>query len=171
MKLLDEILSDYPRIWEYYKHETGERGRAPKYAQRYPVPMGTLSMVLDFHKWTHSNSKLVSEVIAIRLPCNVQPSASGPDPLVIARLVWLTKVWSNLEVVDKNLAKTLDGEVDHWSLKIRQRLQGAAPYKYLSGATCQYCATRSVVQYEDSLMCINAECRDPMTGEWRTWQM
>ena len=166
-----ELLGDYPRLWEFMDAKSPNSERSSKYARRYPLSVSLLSTAFEFHKWTHSNSKLVSEVIAIRLPCNVQPSASGPDPLVIARLTWLTKVWSNLESVDKNLAKTLDGEVDHWSMKIRQRLQGANPYKYLSGATCQHCQTRSVVQYENSLMCINAECRDPMTGEWRTWQM
>jgi len=132
-----ELIGDYPRLWEFMDAKSPNAERSSKYARRYPLSVSVLSTALEFNKWTHQNSRLVSQVLVIPLPCNVQPSASGPDPLVIARLLWLTKVWSNLESIDKSLAKTLDGEVDHWSMKIRHRLQGALPYKYLSGATTQ----------------------------------
>ena len=72
MKLLDEILSDYPRIWNFYKQDSGDKQRQPKYAQRYPLPLGTLSMVLDFHKWVNQSSLEVADKTGIELSNHIK---------------------------------------------------------------------------------------------------
>lgn len=169
---IKELIGDYPRLWEFIDAPpTHTEGSSNKHARRYPLSIGVLSTALEFNKWTIRTTNLVAEVIAIPCPRNANQSNAGPDPLVISRLNWFSKAWDTLESRDKNLAKTLDKEVEKWSWKIRSRFDGAEAYKYLSAATCQYCGSRSIVKYQDSLMCINNECRDPMTGEWRTWQV
>ena len=170
MKLLDEILSDYPRIWEYYKHETGERGRAPKYAQRYPVPLGTLSMVLDFHKWTHATAHLVAESVGLELPNHVRRTEVGPDPVVMFRINWLSISWHAVEQ-RKSLAKTLGDEIGQWHTRIRVKVNDADLYSYESTTLCQGCNHRSVVRMNDKFLCVNTACKNPLTGEWLTWQV
>ena len=88
MKLLEEILSDYPRVWEYYKHGNVEVTRGPKFSQRYPLPLGTLSMIIDFHKWTHRTTYLVASEIQQALPVAVRKTEVGPCPLVMSRIQW-----------------------------------------------------------------------------------
>tara|TARA_R110000868_G_scaffold74293_5_gene214774 strand:+ start:4983 stop:5501 length:519 start_codon:yes stop_codon:yes gene_type:complete len=171
MKLLDEILSDYPRVWEYYKHDTGDRGRAPKYAQRYPLPMGTLSMILDFHKWTHATAHLVSETIGLELPNNVKRTEVGPDPVVMFRINWLSIVWTTVEQKQKTLAKTLGDEVGQWHTRIRVKVNDADVYTYEASTLCQGCQHRSVVRMNDRFICVNTACRNILTGEWLTWQV
>jgi hypothetical protein len=34
---------------------------------------------------------------------------------------------------------------------------------------CQSCFHRSVVRMNDIFICVNVQCRNPMTGKWRTW--
>jgi hypothetical protein len=171
MKLLDEILSDYPRVWEYYKHDTGDRGRAPKYAQRYPLPMGTLSMILDFHKWTHATAHLVSDTIGLELPNNVKRTEVGPDPVVMFRINWLSIVWTTVEQKQKTLAKTLGDEVGQWHTRIRVKVNDADVYTYEASTLCQGCQHRSVVRMNDRFICVNTACRNILTGEWLTWQV
>lgn len=170
-QVIKELIGDYPRLWEFMDAQPPHQEGSAKFARRYPLSIAVLSTALEFNRWVIQTSRLVEEVAGIPCPRNIPTSNSGPDTMVIARLNWLSKSWDALESRDKDLAKTLDKEVDYWTMKIRARFQGATSYKYLSGATCQYCSSRSVVKYENSLMCINQECRDPMTGEWRTWQV
>lgn len=171
MKLLEEILSDYPRIWEFYKQDDGERGRGPKYAQRYPMPMGTLSMIVDFHKWVHTTARLVAETVAIELPNTVRKVGVGPDPVVMFRINWLDTNWSLIQSRQKSLAKTLGDEVGHWHTKIRVRVNDADLYAYQPETSCQSCLHRSVVRMNDKLICVNVACRNPLTGEFLTWQI
>lgn len=170
MRLLDEILSEYPRVWNYYKQDTGERGRAPKYAQRYPVPIGTLSMIIDFHKWTHKTARLVSNETGIELPNYVRKVGVGPDPVVMFRIQWLSNNWVQVETKRKSLAKTLGDEVTHWHTRIRLKVNDGDIYTYESNTLCQSCLNRSVVRMNDKFICVNIDCRNPLTGEWRTWQ-
>ena len=106
MKLLEEILSDYPRVWEYYKHDSGDKGRAPKFSQRYPLPLGTLSMILDFHKWTHRTTYLVAGELQQALPVPVRKTEVGPCPLVMSRIRWLDYSWEDVVRKRKSLSKT-----------------------------------------------------------------
>lgn len=170
MKLLEEILSDYPRIWNYYKHDTGEKSRGPKYAQRYPVPMGTLSLIIDFHKWTHKTAHLVSESTGLELPNHVRRTEVGPSPVVMFRLQWLNNNWGNVESKRKTLAKTLGDEIIHWHTRIRVKVNDGDIYTYQSETICEFCLHRSVVRMNDKFVCVNVACRNPITGEWRTWQ-
>lgn len=168
---IKELLGNYPRLWEFIDAKSPHIEGSTRFARRYPLSISILNTALEFNKWTHQTTHLVSEVTKSKRPENIRKSSAGPDPLVIARLMWLTKIWEELERVDKSLAKTLTSEVNSWTYKIQYKFQGANPYKYLSGATCQSCNTKSVVRYENKLMCINDLCRDPMTGEWKTWEM
>jgi hypothetical protein len=171
MKLLDEILSDYPRVWEFYKHNSGERERSPKHAQRYPLPMATLSMIVDFHKWTHKTAVLVSETVGVELPNHVRKIGVGPDPVVMFRINWLSNTWNAVEQRQKSLAKTLGNEIIHWHTVIRVKVNDADVYSYETTTICNSCLHRSVVRMNESLICVNSACRNPLTGEWRTWQV
>lgn len=170
MKLLEEILSDYPRIWNYYKHDTGEKSRGPKYAQRYPVPIGTLSLIIDFHKWTHRTAYLVSSETGIQLTDIVKRTEVGPSPVVMYRLQWLNNNWGKLETQRKSLAKTLSDEVLHWHTRIRVKVNDGDIYTYESTVVCEHCSHRSVMRMNDRFICVNISCKNLLTGEWRTWQ-
>lgn len=170
MKLLEEILSDYPRIWNFYKHDLGEHSRGMKYAQRYPMPMGTLSLIIDFHKWTHRTSSLVSQEIGQPIPNDIRKTEVGPCPVVMYRIQWLNDAWSDMERKRKSLARTLGDEVLHWHTRIRVKVNDGDTYAYESTMKCDRCDHRSVVRINDTFVCVNIGCRNPMTGEWRQWQ-
>lgn len=169
MKLLEEILSDYPRVWEYYKHDSGEKGRAPKFSQRYPLPLGTLSMMLDFHKWTHKTTYFVASEIQQALPVPVRKTEVGPCPLVMSRIEWLNLVWEDIVRKRKSLSKTLGDEVIHWHTRIRVKVNDGDTYTYESEMACESCAHRSVMRINDKFVCVNTGCKNPLTGEFRTW--
>jgi hypothetical protein len=169
MKLLEEILSDYPRVWEYYKHDSGEKGRAPKFSQRYPLPLGTLSMMLDFHKWTHKTTYFVASEIQQALPVPVRKTEVGPCPLVMSRIEWLNLVWEDIVRKRKSLSKTLGDEVIHWHTRIRVKVNDGDTYTYESEMVCGQCAHKSVMRINDMFVCVNTACKDPMTGKLRTW--
>jgi hypothetical protein len=171
VKLLDEILSDYPRVWEYYKHNTHERTNAPKYTQRYPLPLATLSMMIDFHKWTHATSKLFAETTGMDLPIHIKRTEVGPCPLVMFRLNWISNSWSVLQSKQKSLSETLGGEIGQWHTRIRVKVNDGDTYTYEAQMSCQSCNHRSVVRINDNLICVNSACRNPMTGEWLSWQV
>lgn len=169
MKLLDEILSDYPRIWNFYKQDSGDKQRQPKYAQRYPLPLGTLSMVLDFHKWVHETSLIVANRTGIELSNHIKKTAVGPDPVVMYRVQWLSNNWNLLESKRKHLAKDLGNEIVQWHTRIRVKVNDGDIYEYQSTIICDCCLHRSVVRMNDILICVNVQCRNPLTGAWRTW--
>jgi hypothetical protein len=171
MKLLEEILSDYPRIWEFYKQDISERERTPKHAQRYPLPLGTLSMIIDFHKWTHATTRLVSSEIGIEVPNHIRKVGVGPDPVVMFRIHWIDANWNAIETRRKSLAKTLGGEVEQWHTRIRVKVNDADIYAYQSDTFCQSCFHRSVVRMNNTYICVNVACRNPLTGEFLTWQI
>lgn len=169
MKLLEEILNDYPRVWEFYRHDTGEKGRAPKFAQRYPLPLGTISMILDFHTWTHRTAYLVASELGVTLPNDVRKTEVGPCPVVMFRIDWLNKNWSNVERKKKSLAKTLGDDVVHWHTRIRVKVNDADTYAYESTMLCTQCSHKSVMRWNERYVCVNPACRNPLTGEVRTW--
>ena len=171
VRLLDEILSDYPRIWEFYKQNDGDKARAPKYAQRYPVPMGTLSMIIDFHDWVHLSSKLISDSAKIELSNHIRKTEIGPCPVVMYRIHWLSNTWQTIEQRQKSLAKTLGDEVGQWHTRIRVKVNDADIYAYDPQMICQGCNHRSVVRMNDRFICVNTACRNIMTGEWSSWQV
>jgi hypothetical protein len=170
MKLLDELLSDYPRVWEFYKHDTGEKSRTPKFAQRYPLPLGTISMILDFHNWTHKTAHLVSDELGVTLPNHVRKTEVGPCPVVMFRIQWLNNTWSHLEQKRKSLSKTLGDEVVHWHTRIRVKVNDGDTYTYESEMICHNCSNRSVMRINERYICVNTICRNPMTGEVLSWQ-
>ena len=170
MKLLDEILSDYPRIWNFYRQDIGEKQRQPKYAQRYPLPLGTLSMILDFHKWVNESSLSLADKTGIELSNNIRKTAVGPDPVVMYRIQWLSNNWSSIENKQKHLAKILGNEIIHWHTRIRVKVNDGDIYEYQSTILCEQCTHKSVVRINDIFLCVNVECRNPLTGKWRTWQ-
>jgi hypothetical protein len=171
MKLLDEILSDYPRIWNFYRQDIGEKQRQPKYAQRYPLPLGTLSMILDFHKWVNESSLSLADKTGIELSNNIRKTAVGPDPVVMYRIQWLSNNWSSIENKQKHLAKILGNEIIHWHTRIRVKVNDGDIYEYQSTILCEQCTHKSVVRINDIFLCVNVECRNPLTGKWRTWQI
>lgn len=171
MKLLEEILNDYPRVWEFYRHDTGEKARTPKFAQRYPLPLGTISMILDFHKWTHATAILVSQEIGVTLPNDVRKTEVGPCPVVMFRLDWMNKNWSSVERKRKSLAKTLSDDVVHWHTRIRVKVNDGDTYSYDPSVFCQNCNHRSAVRWNDRYICVNPACRHPLTGEVLSWQI
>lgn len=169
MKLLQEILNDYPRIWEFYKHNSaGEKTNTPKYTQRYPVPISTLSMIIDFHKWTHATAHLVNETTGIELPNHVRRTEVGPDPVVMFRINWIDINW---HAINKSLADTLSGEIVQWHTRIRIKVNDADVYSYQPSVMCSSCNHRSVMRINDEFICVNSACRDIMTGEVRRWQI
>jgi hypothetical protein len=169
MKLLDEILSDYPRIWEFYRNDLQEKARGPKFSQRYPLPIGTLSMVMDFHKWTYKTTNIVAEELGQVFANEVRKTGIGPCPTIMSRLLWINSQWSNIERKRKSLARTLGDEILHWHTRIRVKVNDGDIYTYDSAMLCQQCAHASVVRMNDSFVCVNIECRDPLTGAWRKW--
>jgi len=169
LKLLDEILSDYPRIWNFYKQDSGDKQRQPKYAQRYPLPLGTLSMVLDFHKWVNQSALEVADKTGIELSNHIRKTPVGPNPVIMYRLQWLSNHWSAIENKQKHLAKYLGNEIVQWHTRIRVKVNDGDIYEYQSAVICQTCFHRSVVRINDTLICVNIECRNPLTGKWRTW--
>lgn len=169
MKLLEEILSDYPRVWEYYKHDTGEKNRGPKFSQRYPLPLGTLSMIIDFHKWTHKTAYLVAGELQQALPVTVRRTEVGPCPLVMSRIRWLDYSWEEIVRKRKSLSKTLGDEIVHWHTRIRIKVNDGDTYTYESEMLCGQCAHKSVMRINDRFVCVNTGCKNPMTGEFRTW--
>lgn len=170
MKLLEEILNDYPRVWEYYRQDLQEKSRGPKFSQRYPLPIGTLSMIIDFHKWTHKTTNLVSEEIAQPLDMNIRKIGVGPCPTVMYRIWWLNEHWRDIQNKRKSLAKTLGDEILHWHTRIRVKVNDGDLYAYDSAIVCTQCQHASVVRKNDFFICVNIACRDPMTGAWRQWQ-
>jgi hypothetical protein len=171
VRLLDEILSDYPRIWEFYKQNDGDKGRAPKYAQRYPMPMGTLSMIIDFHEWTHYTAKLISKTIKTELPNNIRKIEVGPCPVIMFRVKWVGNNWHTLKQRHKSLAETLGDEVTNWHTRIRVKVNDGDTYTYQAETVCDNCSHRSVVRINDRFLCVNIGCRNPMSGEWLSWQV
>jgi hypothetical protein len=169
MKLLEEILSDYPRVWEYYKHDAGEKNRGPKFSQRYPLPLATLSMILDFHKWTHKTTYLVAGELQQALPVPVRRTDVGPCPLVMSRIRWLDYSWEEIVRKRKSLSKTLGDEIVHWHTRIRIKVNDGDTYTYESEMACESCAHRSVMRINDKFVCVNTGCKNPLTGEFRTW--
>lgn len=169
-RLLEEIVSDYPRVWEFYKHDTNEKTRGPKFSQRYPLPVGTISMIMDFHKWTHKTTYLVAGTLQQELPVPVGRTEVGPNPLVMARLKWMSYQWDNLNRRNKSLAKTLGDEVLDWHTRIRIKVNDGDFYSYDSTIICDSCSHASVVAMNDTYICVNVACRNPLTGEWRKWQ-
>lgn len=167
---IDELLGDYPKIWHFYKQDYGDRGRSEKYAQRYPLPINTLSLIIDFHKWTHSTARLVSDYIGIPVPKNAKPSEAGPCPLVIVRLHWLKNSWGDVQN-HKSLARTLGGEVVQWQTKIRGRVNDGDLYSYTAAVICERCQSRTVMRVNDRYLCVNSNCRDKFTGEWFSWEI
>jgi len=168
--LLKDIVSEYPRIWEFYKINDGERVKTMKHQQRYPLPIDTLSMVLDFHKWTHYTASLFSDVTGLELPNHIKKTAVGPDPVVIYKLTWIGDYWSNLENSNKHLAKTLTTEIINWQTQIKRRVNDGDIYVYLPTEVCQACFHHSVMRINDVFICVNTACRDLMTGEVRRWK-
>lgn len=164
MKMLEEILSDYPRIWEFYRNDSGDKTRTPKFAQRYPLPLATISMVIDFHTWTHATAKLVSSEIGIDLSNHVRKTAVGPDPVVMYRLHWLNQQWVVLENRKKSLAKTLTDDIIGWHTKIRGKVNDGDTYAYDPVLVCNRCFHRSIVRYNEGFLCVNPACKDPLTG-------
>ena len=171
MKLLDEIISDYPRVWEYYKQANTDRSRAPKYSQRYPLPIATLSMMIDFHKWTHATCKLVAEVVDIELPNDIKKTEVGPCPLVLYRLAWLNKNWSHIQNRQKHLSETLHVEVSKWHLRIKTKVNDGDSWHYETTMSCIHCSLKSVMRKEETYICVNSACRNPMTNEVLSWQI
>ena len=170
MKLLQEMLSDYPRVWEFYKQDLQEKSRGPKFSQRYPLPIGTLSMIIDFHKWTHRTSNLVASETGIPLDNTVRKTGIGPCPTVMYRLSWMNQNWHNIETKRKSLARTLGDEILGWHTRIRVKVNDGDYYAYDSAVICESCDHASVVRKNDSFICVNIACRNPITGEWRQWQ-
>jgi hypothetical protein len=170
VRLLEEILSDYPRIWEFYKQNDGEKARAPKYAQRYPVPIGTLSLIIDFHDWVHQSSKLISDSAKIELSNHVKKTEVGPCPVVMFRVKWISNHWHILKQRNKSLSETLGDEVTNWHTRIRVRVNDGDTYTYQTEMLCIQCVHRSVVRINDTFLCVNTACRNVMTGEWLKWQ-
>lgn len=168
---LKQLLGDYPRLWEFMDSKNNNNERSVRNARRYPLNISVVSTALEFHLWTHKTAILVASATGLPLPNRYSHSMAGPDPSVMERLNWLATIWDTLETREKSLCKTLSADIDKWSIKIRSRFEGADSYKYLAGAMCSSCKCRSVVQYHKSLMCINVDCRDPLTGEWRTWEV
>lgn len=167
---LEELLGDYPKIWHFYKQNNGESGRSEKYAQRYPLPISTLSLIIDFHKWTHATCHLVNDYTGLPVPRNARPSEAGPCPLVIVRLHWLLNCWNTIEA-HKSLSKTLGGEVVQWQTRIRSRVNDGDDYSYTSTVICRRCESRTVMRVKDKYLCVNANCRDKFTGEWFSWEI
>jgi hypothetical protein len=164
MKMLEEILNDYPRIWEFYKNDNSEKTRAPKFAQRYPLPMATLSMIIDFEKWTHKTTLLVSSEIGIQLPNHVRKTEVGPNPVVMYRLHWLNQQWSVVENRKKSLAKTLSDDIIEWHTRIRVKVNDGNTYAYDPVLICNRCFHRSIVRFNDGYLCVNPACKNPLTG-------
>lgn len=171
MRLLDEVLSDYPRVWNYYKHDTGDKARTPKFAQRYPLPLATLSMMLDFHKWTHKSAYLCAGALQQALPVSPPRTETGPCPIVMVRLRWMSHNWNELTRKNKSLSKTLGDETLHWHTRIRVKVNDGDHYSYDPAIKCTSCGNSTVVQMNDLGVCVNVACRNPMTGEWRSWQI
>lgn len=167
---LEELLGDYPKIWHFYKQNTGDYGRSEKYAQRYPLPISTLSLIIDFHKWTHATCHLVNDYTGLPVPRNARPSEAGPCPLVIVRLHWLLNCWTTIEA-HKSLSKTLGGEVVQWQTRIRSRVNDGDEYSYTAAVICHRCQSRTVMRVKDKYLCVNSNCRDKFTGEWFSWEI
>lgn len=167
---LEELLGDYPKIWYFYKQDFGDKGRSEKYAQRYPLPINTLSLILDFHKWTHATARIVNEHTGLPIPRNARPSQAGPCPLVISRLHWLMNCWNTVEA-NKSLAKTLGDEVVKWQTRIKSRVNDGDVYSYTAAVICQRCHSRTIMRVNDRYLCVNADCRDRFTGEWFSWEI
>lgn len=169
-RLLEEIISDYPRVWEFYKHHNEEKSRNPKFSQRYPLPLGTISMMVDFHKWTHNTTYLVAGTLQQDLPVTVRRTEVGPNPLVLHKLKWMMNKWDDLQRKNKSLAQTLGNEVLDWHTRIRVKVNDGDFYSYDSSIICDGCSHASVMAVNDLYVCVNVACRNPLTGEWRKWQ-
>ena len=167
--LLDEILSDYPRIWNFYKQDEGDKARAPKYAQRYPLPIGTLSMIIEFHKWVNESATSVSKVTGIELLNHIKKIGVGPNPVVMYRIQWLSTNWHVITSKQKHISKSLSNEITNWHTRIRVKVNDGDTYAYQSTMVCNACSHRSVMRINDTFLCVNVECRNPLTGKWRTW--
>lgn len=171
VKLLDEILSDYPRVWQFYKRNDGERVRTSRHAQRYPLPIATISMVLEFHSWTHETTQLVSDVVGLVMPAPVRKTETGPCPSVMSKIKWLNNSWSDLESQQKHLAGDLHHEILGWHTRIRAKVNDADVYAYDPGKVCDVCGHASIVRMGNKLICIANDCRNKMTGEYRSWEI
>ena len=170
-KLIDEILSDYPRIWNFYKQNSGEKSRTPKFAQRYPLPIATLSLIVDFHKWVHESTKLVINVTGVKYKNQVRKIGVGPDPAIMSRLQWLSDNWTQIQQKNKIFARNLSNDIQNWHTRIRVKVNDGDSYVYETTMVCDACSHRSVIRLNDTYFCVNMACRNPLSGELRSWQV
>jgi len=170
VNLLQHIVSEYPRIWEFYKTDTSQNERRTKHAQRYPLPMDTLSMIVDFHKWTFRTATLFGEATGLEVPTFAKRAEVGACPAVISRLNWMQVSWQVLENKNKSLAKTLTNDIIIWQTRINRKVNDGEIFTYLEKEVCDTCNNNSVMRYNDYLICVNTACRNPITGEVKRWR-
>lgn len=169
---LQNILGDYPKLWDFIegsKSSTNERSM--KYARRYPLSIDALSNIIIFHKWVNFTTSIVAEVTGLPIPRNARRADTGPCPAILERLHWLEVSWLALESKNKNLSKTLSSEIVEWQYKIARRVGQTDTYTYDTAVICANCQGRTVMRIDDKYLCVNIVCKNPMTGEWRTWQI
>ena len=167
---LDRLLGDYPKLWDFiHSNNEIDKSRSVKFSRRYPLSIEALSNILEFHLWVRSTSRLIEEVVDLPMPRNQKQSESGPCPSIIEKLNWLNLVWYKLEKIDKSLSKTLNSELVKWQQKISKRIGDTDAYSYQAQMVCDGCGSRSVMRYNGFYLCVNIQCKNPLTGEWRTW--
>lgn len=169
---LGKLIGDYPKLWDFIDTNNDiDKSRSVKFSRRYPLSIDALSNILEFHLWVRKTSKLVSEVLFLPLPKNQKHSDSGPDPSILEKLNWLSTTWDKLESIDKSLSKLLNNDIIKWQRKISKRIgDDTNTYTYETTMVCSVCSYNSVFKYNGFYLCVNIQCKDPLTGEWRTWQ-
>lgn len=169
---LGKLIGDYPKLWDFIDNNNDiDKSRSVKFSRRYPLSIDALSNILEFHLWVRQTSKLISKVLYIQSPANQKHSDSGPDPSILEKLNWFIQIWDKLESIDKSLSKLLNNDIIKWQRKIGKRIgDDTNTYTYETAMVCDVCKYNSVMKYKDFFLCVNIQCKDPLTGEWRTWQ-
>jgi hypothetical protein len=103
------------------------------------------------------------------LPVPVRKTDVGPCPLVMSRLRWLDYTWEEIVRKRKSLSKTLGDEVTYWHTRIRVKVNDGDVYAYEAEMSCDSCAHKSVMRINEKFVCVNTACKNPLTGEFRTW--
>lgn len=157
--LTSECAAHYPRLWslvEALSHTNTIR--------KYPVMLNTVSVMQRFESWVYDITDYMAYVLHDQVPSKlIKYKSYGADPIVGERLEYLGENVDLLAAQDAGMAHAIVEELQQWhdSILIRTTMQGQP--KYVSSVPCIECKYNSIVKYDSTYYCMNAECL-------HTWQ-
>jgi hypothetical protein len=166
IKLLKSTISDYPRLWQHNRTMIDKNGKK----QSFQIESGSIENLMDFQAWIIKSSHKASDTIGVELPTYVKQTMGGPCPVVLSRLDWLVKNWYTLALKNRKLSDSLSNDLTKWHARVGVGQFQTHTYTYHAELTCKRCLNFSVVSREDTFICIDVKCQDPISKDWFSWQ-